>query len=319
MCFATCPLESYFELRKSWTCACPRRVPSALNDLKHGHISLHISSYFRPKKLFACSWLVSIYSNEVTDSGPNEVSAVKPKRPPFPSFLPSLCPLFFSRAASQRSPSLSISLPPCLPPPFFLSFLSFCLPRLQNEWIQLDISGVWPWLTVEKDAQRSGTLREVLRDRSHARTHAARNNEAESWPVNDNLGSSRTLLEVEGVININSCVCCGCGHANCSRWFVFHCIICSWTNSLEIPPPHPQRAAFELWSLNFSVAQRGVTGGLPTVVASPALRTIFLLLQCGFVFVCACFLVFESAFVRVHAKYGDSHRVRGLVSFASDS
>lgn len=48
-------------------------------------------------------------------------------------------------------------------------------------------------------------------------THAARNNEAESWPVNDNLGSSRTLLEVEGVININSCVCCGCGHANCSR------------------------------------------------------------------------------------------------------
>lgn len=95
----------------------PLRVPSASDSLEHGDISL---SGFDPPLSRWPSLLVSIYSNEGTDSGSNDVSAVMPKRRPFPSFLsppsalssspypslPSSC------VASRRSASPRLSLPP---------------------------------------------------------------------------------------------------------------------------------------------------------------------------------------------------------------
>lgn len=88
------PLERYFELSRSFA-----RVPSDL------------------KGLLAC--FASIYSREVTYSGSNGVSAVKPKTPPFPSCLPP--------RAHSSAPRVSRFLHLALLPPK-RPFL-FCLPR----------------------------------------------------------------------------------------------------------------------------------------------------------------------------------------------
>lgn len=115
---------------------------------------------------------MTVSSSEVTDSGSNGASAVKSKRPPFPSCLP------------LRAPRLSIALYPSLAalPRLF----PFCLNTIRYFGSPSTAGGGG-----KTRRGRPCSARE-LGDGSHtpARTCAARHNQAESWPANDNLGSS---------------------------------------------------------------------------------------------------------------------------------
>ncbi len=69
-----------------------------------------------------------MYSNEGTDSGSSDISAVTPKRRPFPSFLPRL-PFLLPHISLRLSPVLPLSAQPLsvslsLPPSPSLSLLA---------------------------------------------------------------------------------------------------------------------------------------------------------------------------------------------------